>query len=68
MTQSKLQVKTLDLIRNRPRKITLQDIAREAGVTVSWLKQLLKNDGIEHPSVRRIEAIYSYLSSKPLEV
>jgi hypothetical protein len=61
-------MRTRELVRNRPRTITLEKIAQEAHVSVFWLKQFTRTKGITEPSVSKVEAIYNVLSAKPLEV
>lgn len=52
-----------ELIVNRPRRISLLDIATAAGVSVSWVSQLL-NGQIEEPAYNKIAAVYQYLKQQ----
>src|SRR5262245_52744580 len=49
-----------ELIVNRPRRITLEDVAKAADASVSWVSQLL-NGQIEEPAYNKIAGIYQYL-------
>lgn len=62
-----LKEKTLDLLTNRPRPLTLAQISREADIKESWLR-MFSRDKIEHPSVNTVEKLYNYLSIKKLKV
>lgn len=64
---SRLRDKVLELLDNRPRNVTLKDVAAGAGVKEAWLKRLVAND-IPEPGVGKVEAVYTYLSGKPLDV
>lgn len=55
------------LIEERPRSVTLQDVADGAGVPMPWLK-VLASRGIANPSVNRVEKLYTHLSGGALNV
>lgn len=61
--------KTRQLLKERPRHITLALIAEETNLTSDWLETLLykkdKPDKIFDPGVIKIETLYNYLSDKP---
>lgn len=67
MASSKLLDKTLDLVRNRPRDMSYDDLAAASKVNPHWLKKLASGK-IEHPSVCHVEAVYVALTGKPLEL
>jgi hypothetical protein len=64
---SRLHDKTLYLLRNRPRTITLADIARDTRIGMSWLRKYSEGN-IPDPGARRLETLYVYLTGKPLDV
>ena len=57
----------LRLIEERPRIVTLKDIADGADVPLAWLKTFAAGN-ISDPSVNRIEVLYVYLTGKTLDV
>ena len=57
----------LRLIEERPRIVTLKDIADGADVPLAWLKTFAAGN-IRDPSVNRIEVLYGYLTGKSLDV
>lgn len=67
MDNPKLRDKVLDLLANRPRNVTLKDIATGADVPEAWLK-VFAAGRIADPSVNRVEVLYNYLNGKPLNV
>lgn len=54
-----------DLIINRPRTITLAELAHAADVSQSWLDAFIAGK-IKNPGVRQIVEIYDFLSPVPL--
>lgn len=56
---------TVSLLRNRPRSVTLEQVAEGAQVKKSWLSALLAGD-FDDPSANRIQRLYEYLAEKPL--
>lgn len=67
MDEPKLRDKVLDMLANRPRNVTLKDIAKGADVPEPWLKTFAAGR-IPDPSVNRVEVLYNYLNGKPLNV
>lgn len=57
---------TLDLLRNRRRTLTYEQISNDTGLTVSFLQSLGATGDGEHASVSRMQKLYEYLSGKPL--
>jgi len=55
---------TLKLLKER--KTSLKVIANAIGEKEDWIRKLATSDSIEHPSVNRIEKLYSFLSGKAL--
>lgn len=64
---SQLNIKTLYLLKNRSRRLTLDQIARDTQVSKSWLRKYSEGK-IDDPGTAKIEALYVYLSGKPLDV
>jgi hypothetical protein len=58
-----LHSNTLELLRTRPRTLTLEQIARDTGIELGWLSKFGSNK-IGDPSVNRVEALRNYLLSK----
>lgn len=67
LPRSKLYTRTIELLRNRPRTKTLGQISHETGLPLGWLVSILCKPYLS-PSVDRIEVLYEYLSSRPLQV
>lgn len=65
MYSSILANTTLDLLKNRPRTLTIENIASDTGLTVGWLLDFA-GERTRHPSVIRIEQLYNYLAKKPV--
>lgn len=61
-----LLLKTLDLLRNRRRTLTYEQIAVDTGLTVSFLQSLATEEPPKHASVVRIQTLYEYLSGETL--
>ena len=59
-----LRDKTRELLDNRSRKITLDDVAREAKLPRPWLKAFAEGR-IDDPGVCRIQTLYEHLTGKP---
>lgn len=57
-----LHKQTITLLRNRPRTLTFEMIAKETATTVHWLERLAA-DGFEEPGVNKIERLYRYLTN-----
>lgn len=66
MVSPSLYEVTRELLINRHRKITLQKIEADLpGHSIKWLSEL-SNGRMKDPSVNKIQALYEYLSGKPL--
>lgn len=64
-TPINLTAHTLALLRDRPRSTTLDQVAAGAGVTKSWLQAWICGQ-ISTPSADKVQAIYEFLTKKPL--
>lgn len=53
--------RTLQLVRERPRTLTYEQIANDTGLKVSWL-EALASGRIPDPGVRKVETLYAYLN------
>lgn len=58
--------RTLELLENRPKTLTYQQIENDTGLTVEWLTRLVWNKGANDPSLTRIVKLYEYLSHNKL--
>lgn len=65
--RSKLYVRTLELLRNRPRSQTLAVVSQDTGLPKEWLIAIISRPETS-PGVDRIEVLYEYLSGKQLQV
>lgn len=65
-SKGKLHAKTLELLRNRPRNISLLDISGKTGLTLEWLKKF--HTGKPDSAVSKVEKLYEHLSEKSLKV
>lgn len=62
-----LYAHTRALLRDRPRTLTLRQVADATGVTVDWLAMILRDNNLERdPSANRVQAVYEFLAGKPL--
>lgn len=52
-----------ELIAQRPRSVSLADIANAAQASVGWVDKLIAED-IEEPSYSKITAVYKYLKEQ----
>lgn len=66
MQQTELLARTVVLLRERPRAVTLQKIVDDTGLTMPWLSSLMKDPIPNRPSVHLVEILYNYLSDAPL--
>lgn len=66
MLSSRLYDKTLFLVKNRPVTVTYQVIADATGVKRNWIEAFAAGR-IPDPSVRKIEALFGFLSKTPLD-
>ena len=65
MPSSTLYDRTLNLVRNRSRQITFRQIQTDTGLTVGWL-EIFATGKMKDPGVCKVEALYVYLTGKPL--
>ena len=56
--------KTKQLLKERPKHITLSLIAEETKLTSDWLESLLYRKNFD-PGVIKIETLYNYLADEP---
>jgi len=62
-----LRDRALDLVRNRPPSMTLENIAQATGINHNWLKKF-SADLITEPGVNRVWTVYCFLSGKQHEL
>jgi len=62
-TPGPLHSKTLELLRNRPRTLTLEIIEAETKIDKDWLAKFGQGQ-IGDPSVNRVEVLKNYLLTK----
>ena len=67
VSSSKLLTSTMKALAERPRVLTYEVIAEECGVSARWLQQLVAGK-IEDPGVCKVEAVYVFVTGKPLNV
>jgi hypothetical protein len=60
---SAIQEKTLVLLSELPRHITLKEVANATGLSHAWLSDFSMQK-LKHPSIGRVEALYNYLTNK----
>ena len=60
-----LHLKTYELLRKSDK--TLLDIHKESGLPFYWLRKFSGGKILE-PSVNKIQALYEFLTNKPLEL
>jgi len=66
--QNSLLLTTARLLRDRPKSLSLYDLAQELSVSVSWLSSLLSDDPPEGASVTKVEKLYNRLAPSPLNL
>lgn len=54
---------TRTALQNRPRNITLEQVATESGLPLAWLRAFARNVSDE-PGVCRVQTLYEYLTKK----
>lgn len=59
--------RTIQLLRNRPRPVTLQVVADDTKLHIRWLQLLLQRESLA-PSADAIVVLYEYLSGKKLPI
>lgn len=60
-------IRTLALLKERPKSVYLKDIAEASGVTLKWL-EAFHAGRILNPGVINLEKLYNYLSGGNLNV
>jgi hypothetical protein len=66
-SSTRLRDKTLKLLADLPRNVTLKEVAEACDLNLSWLSAFARGE-IEHPSVNRIECLYEHLTGRKLKV
>ena len=64
---SRLVMHTRELLINRPRTLTYEDLARKAEVTVFWLDRFANGRSNDFPC-GKVERLYELLSGKSLKL
>lgn len=59
--------KTRQLLANRPRNMTLQDIEAATGISESWLR-VFSRGKISDPSVNKVQVLFEHLTGSKLKV
>ena len=67
LPRSRLYLKTMELLRNRPMPKTLAIIEKDTGLPRGWLASISLHPEFK-PSCDRIEILYEYLSGKQLKL
>ena len=57
---------TLNMLKERPRSLTLDKIAEDTGLPHRWLSHFASMDINSDPRVCRVETLYSYLAKRDL--
>lgn len=65
--RSALLERTVHLLRNRPRPLTLQVVSDDTKLHMRWLQLLLSRPKVS-PSVDAIVVLYEYLTNKKLSI
>lgn len=70
LTQSTcLLAHTRELLQNRPRSVTLAQVAEGADVSIHWLSVVIRNPKPGEdtdPGVKRVQRVYEFLTNQPL--
>lgn len=69
--RSRLLLKTVDLLKNRPRSLKLRTISEDLSLPQAWLEAityLVDEEPTYSPSVDRVETLYCYLTGKQLDI
>lgn len=66
--RSRLLERTLELLRDRPRTITLAIIEENTGLKQTWLQSLSNGGKVKSPNVCSIVKLYEYLSESKLQI
>jgi hypothetical protein len=67
MLEPKLYPHTVELLRNRPAKISLKEISEATNIKVRHLQSMM-NDYNHCPKANTVEKLYIYLTGKPLNL
>lgn len=65
LPQSKLYARTLELLKQRPRTLTIQKIAEDTNLPLGWLYSIICHPDLQ-PAVNRVECLYEYLSGQKI--
>lgn len=65
--QMSLVTRTKELMKERPRHLTIAVISSKTGLTVGWL-QSFSATGEKDPGANRVQTLYEFLTGKQLEV
>lgn len=68
MQEGKLRLKTLKLLQERPRTLTLSTISNDTGLTMPWLNFFLSKGKECDAGSNKIVKLYEYLSGKTLKI
>ena len=60
--RSQLHTSTFEMLKHRPRTLTLLQIANETGIPIGWLKMFLR-DTVQDPGANRLEFLNRYLTT-----
>jgi len=67
VSASVLATRTREALAARPRILTYEVIAEECGVSARWIQQFAAGS-IEDPGVSKVEALYTFLMGKSLDI
>lgn len=65
--RGQLHIRTLQLVRQRPRTVTFEMISRDTKLKIAWITSFCQDRNIDC-SVSKVEALYIYLTGKKLEL
>ena len=68
MYQSKLRDRTIELLKSRPRTLTLAKISEDTKIPVTWLECFRTKGKDLESSVNKVETLYEYLAKTTLQV
>jgi hypothetical protein len=61
--QTTLRDKTLELVRDRPRRLTYKELEKQTGLPYLWIQHFAQ-ERYHDPSVNRVETLYTFLSGR----
>ena len=64
---SPIAQEALNLLKNRPRTLTIEKIASDTELTPGWLRSF-EGGRIREPGLYKVERLYSYLAKKPIQL